>query len=102
MRYSGTVTLPVDRSGWYLLRAIGDSAHTPVLDVYPYATTSPIYLTVGGAPIRSADDAKYFLAWLDRLAQGVATYPEFNSEAERAMVQAQIAAARRVFEGMMR
>jgi dipeptidyl aminopeptidase/acylaminoacyl peptidase len=102
MRYSGTVTLPVDRSGWYLLRAIGDSAHTPVLDVYPYATTSPIYLTVGGAPIRSADDAKYFLAWLDRLAQGVATYAEFNSEAERERVQAQIAAARRVFEGVMR
>jgi hypothetical protein len=97
-RFHGTVKLPVDGSGWYLLRALGDSVRFPILDVYPYATTSPIYVTVGGAPIRSATDAAFFRAWIDRLALGVASYPEFNSEAEREKVRGQIAAARRVFE----
>ena len=35
-------------SGWFLLRARSDRAIEPVLDLYPYATTSPIYVTVGG------------------------------------------------------
>ncbi|HKV73199.1 MAG TPA: CehA/McbA family metallohydrolase [Gemmatimonadales bacterium] len=93
-RFSGTITLPVDKSGWYLLRARGDRDETPVLDVYPYATTSPIYVSVGGQPIRSPEDAAYFLAWTDRLIQGATTYPEFNSDAERAKVLGQLNAAR--------
>ena len=34
-------TIPVSRSGWCLLRAWSDKAEHPVLDMYPYATTSP-------------------------------------------------------------
>ena len=49
-RGRSTVQLPVRRSGWFLLRARSDRAIYPVLDLYPYATTSPIYVTVGGAP----------------------------------------------------
>ncbi|MEO8032602.1 MAG: CehA/McbA family metallohydrolase [Gemmatimonadota bacterium] len=98
MRFSGTVTLPISGSGWYLVRAIGDSVRFPVLDVYPYATTSPIYLTVGGQPIRSKADAAFFRDWIDRLIEGVKRYPEFNSEVERDKVQAQLTAARKVFE----
>ncbi len=55
-----TVRVPVDRSGWLLLRARGDKAAYPILDIFPYATTSPIYLTVGGKPARSPEDARYF------------------------------------------
>ena len=36
--------LPVDASGWILLRAWNDAADPLVLDLYPYATTSPVYL----------------------------------------------------------
>ena len=48
-----SVRIPIRESGWYLLRARGNKAAYPVLDVYPYATTSPIYVVVGGRPIRS-------------------------------------------------
>jgi TolB protein len=44
---SVTLRLPVRASGWFLLRARSDRAIYPVLDLYPYATTGPIYVTVG-------------------------------------------------------
>ena len=97
-RTSGT--LPVERSGWCLLRAWAEHAEDPVLDAYPYATTSPVYITVAGQPPRSAQDAAYFLAWLDRLREDVEQYPDWNSGAEREHVLQQIAEARKKFEAL--
>jgi hypothetical protein len=70
----------------------------PVLDIYPFATTSPIYVRVGDEEIRSPDDTRYFITWLDRLAAGVGAYQWFNTPAERAHVLDQIARARTEFE----
>ena len=42
-------TIPVSRSGWCVLRAWSEKAEHPILDMYPYATTSPIYVTVEGS-----------------------------------------------------
>ena len=42
-------TIPISRSGWCLLRAWSEKAEYPILDMYPYATTSPIYVTVAGS-----------------------------------------------------
>ena len=46
-----------------MLRAFSDKAEFPVLDIYPYATTSPIYVSVAGAPLHSPDDARFFVAF---------------------------------------
>ncbi len=89
---------PVKASGWYLLRARSDRAIYPVLDLYPYATTSPVYVTVGGAPVRSASDADYFVRWIDRLVSGVQAYRDFNSESEREHVLRLLRDARAEFE----
>jgi TolB protein len=78
-----TVTVPVERSGWILLRARSDRAIEPVLDLYPYGTTSPIYLTVAGQPARSAEDARYFVRWLDRLDGSARASRDWNTDAER-------------------
>ena len=56
-------TLPLAKSGWCLLRAWNEKSADPVLDAYPYATTSPIYVTVGNEAVKSAQDAAYFVAW---------------------------------------
>jgi hypothetical protein len=69
-----------------------------VLDVYPYGTTSPIYVTVGGEPIRSDEDAQYFIAWLDRLRAGAQGNTDWNSEAEKQSTLDLIARARQEFE----
>ena len=42
-------TIPLDRSGWCVLRASTDAAREAVLDNYVYATTSPMYVTIAGA-----------------------------------------------------
>ncbi len=93
-----TLSLPGERSGWYLLRARSDRAHYPVLDLYPYATTSPIYLTVGNAPVRSRKDAEYFLAWIDRLRGAVEAHRDWNTPAEKERTVETLNQARREFE----
>src|SRR5260370_1385889 len=55
-----TGTIPLEESGWCVLRASSDKAVYPVLDNYVYATTSPVYATISGKPPRSPEDAKYF------------------------------------------
>ncbi|MGA2421939.1 MAG: CehA/McbA family metallohydrolase, partial [Candidatus Acidiferrum sp.] len=99
-RTSGDVegTLPVSESGWCVLRASSDQAEYPVLDNYVYATTSPIYFTVGGNAPRAPEDAKYFAAWIDRVREATAAYPDSNSAAEKAYVLGRLAEAKRVYE----
>jgi TolB protein len=92
-----TVPIRVTRSGWYTLRARSEHAQHPVLDAYPFATTSPIYVTVGGAPVGSRDDAEWFVAWIDRLEAAARTHEGWNDDRERAEVLAQLAAARAEF-----
>jgi hypothetical protein len=92
------VRLPVRESGWFLLRARHDRAIEPVLDLYPYATTSPIYVTVGDRPVRSAADAEYFLRWIDRLDSAARANPDWNSESERSRALELIGRAREEFE----
>ena len=98
---SVTLELPVERSGWLTLRAWSDHATPPVLDIYPFATTSPIYLTVGGKPARSSADAAYFLAWIDRLEAAARASTAWNTEAEAREVLRQIEAARLIFRGRL-
>ncbi len=93
-----TVVVPVERSGWILLRAQSDRAIEPVLDLYPYGTTSPVYLAVAGAPVSSAEDADYFLRWISRLEAAANASRDWNTEAERAATLELIRRAREEFE----
>jgi TolB protein len=95
---STTARIPVDRSGWLLLRARADGPAYPTLDVYPYATTSPVYLTVGGQPTRSPEDARYFIAWIDRMRASVESHRDWNSDAERRETLEMLAQARAEYE----
>jgi len=94
----GTVALGA--TGWCVLRASTDTAREQVLDNYVYATTSPIYFTVAGKPAHSPEDAAYFEAWTDRLAEAVAAYPDWNNPDEKRGVLEKIAHAKAVFESM--
>lgn len=78
---SGSVRL--DRGGWVLLRAWNEGADPAVLDLYPYATTSPIYLDMPGKPLTAADDAAHFVAWLDRVIEAASARDDFNDDEER-------------------
>jgi len=89
--------IPVTASGWYLLRAYADRPEHPVLDIYPFGTTSPIYVVVGGGPVRSPGDAAYFLAWIDRLEKAAREHGGWNTAEEKESVLGDLARARAVF-----
>ena len=89
--------IEIDQSAWISLRASSDEASPDVFDLYPYAVTSPVYVTVGGKPVRSREDAAYFIAWIDRLIDHAAK-GDFNTEKERATVIANFRKARKEFE----
>ena len=95
-----TGTIPIRESGWCVLRASSDAAEYPVLDNYVYATTSPIYVSVGGEKARSPEDAEYFVAWIDRVAEATAGYPDWNSVDEKKYVLGRIAEARGIYLGL--
>jgi len=92
----------VEKSGWCLLRAWNEKAEYPILDQYPYATTSPIYITVGGEATASADDARYFLAWIDRLKQAAIANHDWNTDAEKERVANLLSDAAKVFQIQIR
>ena len=93
-----TGTLPLGASGWCLLRAFTAAAKYPVLDNFVYATTSPVYVSVAGRAPRSPQDARYFIAWIEHLAQATAAYPDWNSPQEKRTVLETLAAAQKVYE----
>jgi TolB protein len=94
--------LTLSSTTWCLLRAYSDKAEYPVLDLYPYATTSPIYVTVEGSKRNAKDDAAYFIAWIDQLIAGAQKNQDWNTEAEKATVLDQLTRARKVYEEMTR
>jgi Tol biopolymer transport system component len=93
-----SIRIPVEASGWYVLRARSDRPHLPVLDLYPFASTGPIYVEVDGASVRSPEDAAFFLTWIARVEERVRAYTDWNSTAERDETMRTIAAARAEFE----
>ena len=84
-------------SGWLLLRAWNSTPDDNVLDIYPFATTSPIYVSVEGRPRRSHGSAEYFLRWLDRIDAATRAHPDYRSEKERESVLADVARAREFY-----
>ncbi len=95
-----TGTLALKESGWCVLRASSEKAEYPVLDNYVYATTSPIYVTIGGKKPRSPEDAKYFVAWIERVMEQTERYSDWNSAGEREYVLKKLEEGKRVYEGL--
>jgi TolB protein len=93
-------TIPISRSGWCLLRAWSEKAEHPILDMYPYATTSPIYVKVAGSNPKPAADAAYFIAWIDRMIDAAKSNQDWNTEAEKTSVLELLTSARKVYEQM--
>jgi len=92
--------LPVESSGWCLLRAFSDKAEYPILDLYPYATTSPVYVDIAGSPLRNTEDAAYFVAWMGRLITAAQSSKAWNTETEQQAVLSIFQKARQKYENI--
>ncbi len=94
-------SLDLSQSGWCLLRAWSEKAEHPILDAYPYATTSPVYVSVAGSRTHSSDDARFFVAWIDRLVAAASSNRDWNTDAERVSVLKTLNDAREVYTAML-
>jgi TolB protein len=93
-------TVPLEQSGWCILRAWSVKAEYPVLDMYAYATTSPVYVNIGGKRAYSKEDSEYFQAWIDRTIEVTDKYPDWNSAEEKTRVMTKLREAKAVYAGM--
>jgi hypothetical protein len=85
-------------SGWITLQAYGSRPTHPIDDGFPQATTNPIWIYVGDAPIRSEESAQYFIQWIDKLTALAEAHPGWRSQKERDHVLSQFKEARAVYE----
>ncbi len=97
---SGEVSLP--RGGWLLLRAWNEHADPLVFDLYPYATTGPIYLELPGGPESAGEDAAFFVTWMDRVIAAAKANGDYNNARERAATLEYFQAAREKFVEKLR
>lgn len=97
---SGSISL--DSGGWCLLRAFSDKAEFPILDLYPYATTSPIYIALPGTNAPHHSDAEYFVSWMQRLMGAAESSSSWNTEAEKQSTLTNFEAALRIYESLLR
>jgi hypothetical protein len=87
----------IDGSGWLLLRAWNDNAHPLIFDLYPYATTNPVFVSVGNERLRSKTDADYFIAWIERIRESVKSHTGYNNDNERELILENLAQAQREY-----
>jgi hypothetical protein len=99
-RFDAEGDLPVSQSGWLVLRAWNDGSDPEVLDIYPYATTSPVYLELPGGLPRDAADAAYFVTWLDRVIADAGARDDYRNAAERIAVLNYLQKARDHFRAL--
>jgi TolB protein len=95
-RFSGDVS--VERSGWIAARAAGSQKQHLLVDSSVYAHTSPVYVQKGNHPVRSVEDAKYFVKWIDRILQLMDKRNAFDSGEQKKEVRDIYLRAREIFE----
>lgn len=84
------------KSGWIALRASGP-AHADSVVPAVYAHTAPIYIDIAGSAVRSREDAKFFLAWIDELSVMVRVRDRIPNAELRRHVESQLDEARKVY-----
>jgi len=96
-------TLTVSRSGWYHLRAEGRRDERYPLDTsFAQGFTNPVWIVVGGRPVRDRAAAEYCLKWIDKLQQLAEASPGWRSQKEKDHVFAQFDEARAVYRKFLR
>ncbi len=81
LHFSKSVQL--DRSGWISVQTRAQYGRTPIRRPFPFAATMPVWIIIGGKPVRSSADAQYFMDWMDRTLKQALALPAWNNEDER-------------------
>jgi hypothetical protein len=80
--------VPIRESSWIALRALGPRHRLIMNDTMAFAHTSPVYVSVGGRPVRVADDVRFYREWVERLIARTEKSPRFATAERRQEVLA--------------
>ena len=84
----------IDGSGWFAVRTRAKYATHPIRRPFPFAATMPVRVIVDNKPIRSHEDAQYFIDRLDQVLQQAMETGPWNTEAEKEDIKRQYGEAR--------
>ncbi|MCG8468768.1 MAG: CehA/McbA family metallohydrolase, partial [Gemmatimonadetes bacterium] len=79
------VDVSVDRSGWIAARVLGPVQHG-AMDSYLFAHTNPVFTIADGAPIRSREDAAFFVEWIEQTIEDLHRMDRWDDPAHKAEV----------------
>jgi len=97
-----TGKVKIKGAGWLLLRAGSNSAHPDLQDLYPFATTNPIWVeTPEGSVYRSKEAASWLMPWVDQIGAAARDFKSFRTEQERSAILDQVAAAKTFYQGII-
>ena len=92
-------TINVKGSGWMLLRAWSKEAHPDLPDLYPYASTNPIYIQSSVPNPQQKMAAGYFLKWVSRLESKINELT-FRNDQEKQSVLKDIQNAKSFYQNL--
>ncbi len=76
-------TVEVNGSGWLSVQVRASYVRDPIRRPYPFAATMPVWISVDGKPVRSKQDARFFVDWIDRTLERAMEQKAFNNQEER-------------------
>ena len=94
------LTIPVESSGWYAARVLGPTQHG-AMDSYLFAHTNPVFVIADGEPIRSSDDAAFFVRWIDQVIDELQNRESWDDPAHKAEVLATFEEGRRLYQAQI-
>ncbi|HUS08155.1 MAG TPA: CehA/McbA family metallohydrolase [Bryobacteraceae bacterium] len=97
-----TQRLPVSGSCWVALRALGPRHRLILNDTMAFAHTSPVYVNVGGRPVRVPDDVRFYREWVERLIARTESSGRFASPDRKVEVLALFRKALGFYQGAER
>jgi hypothetical protein len=80
--------IPIERSSWIAVRALGPRHRLILNDTGAFAHTSPVYVTVGGRPVRERDDIRFYREWVEKLIARAERSGRFSTPERREEVVA--------------
>ena len=78
-----TMPAEVTESGWFGVQTRAQYGRTPIRRPFPFAATMPVWVIVGGKPVRSREDADFFVQWMDKSLARAMQESAWNNDQER-------------------
>ncbi len=91
------VEVPIDGSVWIAARTLGPPQHG-AMDSYLFAHTNPVFVIADGEPVRSSEDAAFFVAWIEETLSDLRRMDRWDDPAHRDEVLATFEEALRLYQ----